>query len=401
MNRKDEELWVKKMKDSLGDYSESPPDNGWERLRDELIPPVSMEKRIYSHRIWASAAAVVIIAISAISIYFLNSPVADEIRYTSAPGIAVIPTVAADSAVSSSPVLLAQQTIPVVSREEEAVPPGEEVTDTGVEPVDDDVVIKYQQEDAIEKDDPEVRQVIKPSGKDKLHIPIEDNKSKKKDGNWSIGVSVNSSATNSGGGNYDSGTSYKFQKIDLQQSSSDGIIPLAANGSVYFENGVPYSLSAEEIDYEHAQPISFGLSVRKRIANNISIETGLNYTQLNSDIKYLVSGKNKVQQKLHYIGIPVRVNRDFVNSRPFTVYLSAGGTIEKCIYGTIDGEKETVKPFQFSLNGAVGAQYNILKQVGLYIEPGVSYFFDDGSDVETIRKKRPFNFNLQAGIRFS
>ena len=55
----------------------------------------------------------------------------------------------------------------------------------------------------------------------------------------------------------------------------------------------------------------------------------------------------------------------------------------------IGSKNETVKPLQFSVMGAVGAQYNISSRVGIYVEPGVSYFFDDGSDIETIRKKIP------------
>lgn len=51
--------------------------------------------------------------------------------------------------------------------------------------------------------------------------------------------------------------------------------------------------------------------------------------------------------------------------------------------------------------GAVGAQYNISNRVGIYVEPGVSYFFDDGSPIETIRKENPTNFTLQAGIRLT
>ena len=72
--------------------------------------------------------------------------------------------------------------------------------------------------------------------------------------------------------------------------------------------------------------------------------------------------------------------------------------MEKCIYGKIGSRSETVKPLQFSVMGAVGAQYNISKRVGIYVEPGVSYFFDDGSDIQTIR---PCNFTLQGGIRLT
>ena len=78
-----------------------------------------------------------------------------------------------------------------------------------------------------------------------------------------------------------------------------------------------------------------------------------------------------------------------------------GGMIEKCVYGKLGSEKETVKPLQFSVSGAVGVQLNATKRIGIYMEPGVAYFFDEGSSVQTIRKENPFNFNIQAGIRFT
>ncbi len=75
--------------------------------------------------------------------------------------------------------------------------------------------------------------------------------------------------------------------------------------------------------------------------------------------------------------------------------------IEKAVYGKLGDEDITVKPLQLSISSALGGQLNINKNIGLYLEPGVAYFFDDGSEIETIRKETPFNFNLQAGIRFT
>ena len=109
----------------------------------------------------------------------------------------------------------------------------------------------------------------------------------------------------------------------------------------------------------------------------------------------------KTEQKLHYLGIPLKANWNFLDKKLFTLYVSGGGMIEKCVYGKLGTEKETVKPLQFSVSGAVGAQFNATKRVGIYVEPGVAYFFDDGSDVQTIRKENPFNFNIQAGIRLT
>lgn len=88
-----------------------------------------------------------------------------------------------------------------------------------------------------------------------------------------------------------------------------------------------------------------------------------------------------------------------MDTRHFTFYVSAGGAVEKCVYGKLGSEKQTVKPVQWSVLGNVGAQYNLSSRWGLYVEPGVSYYFDDGSPVQTIRKERPCSFTLQAGLR--
>lgn len=42
---------------------------------------------------------------------------------------------------------------------------------------------------------------------------------------------------------------------------------------------------------------------------------------------------------------------------------------------------------------------NFLPQVGLYIEPGLRYNIDNGSEVKTYFKKHDADFNLQLGVR--
>ena len=36
-----------------------------------------------------------------------------------------------------------------------------------------------------------------------------------------------------------------------------------------------------------------------------------------------------------------------------------------------------------------------------YAEPGVGYYFDNGSDVKTAYSDNPFNFNMKLGLRYS
>jgi hypothetical protein len=106
-------------------------------------------------------------------------------------------------------------------------------------------------------------------------------------------------------------------------------------------------------------------------------------------------------QRLHYVGIPLQINRNMLNIEQFAFYLSAGGMVEKCVSGKSGNEVQNVKPLQFSLLGNVGVQYNVSKHVSAYLEPGVAYFFDDGSEVQTIRKERPLNLNIRVGMRLS
>jgi len=54
---------------------------------------------------------------------------------------------------------------------------------------------------------------------------------------------------------------------------------------------------------------------------------------------------------------------------------------------------------QFSANAALGIQINALPQVGLFAEPGMKYYFNNNSPVETIFKDKPWAFNLQVGVR--
>ena len=88
--------------------------------------------------------------------------------------------------------------------------------------------------------------------------------------------------------------------------------------------------------------------------------------------------------------------------------------MEKCVSGSVEtvyvdgntkknyeSEDLSVKPLQFSVLASLGVQANFNKYFSLYIEPGMIYYFDDNTDILTIRKDQPFNFNLQLGLRFN
>lgn len=169
-------------------------------------------------------------------------------------------------------------------------------------------------------------------------------------------------------------------------------------------------------EIHHRQPIRAGITFRYNITPRWGLETGAVYSYLSSSME---SGDSRysstTRQELHYIGIPLRASYSFFNSRYLTIYASAGGMVEKCISGmastdysfkgetTLEGKREkiSVKPLQWSANAAVGLQCNFTRYLGLYVEPGASYHFDDGSMVSTVYKDKPFNFDIEFGLRFS
>ncbi len=168
-------------------------------------------------------------------------------------------------------------------------------------------------------------------------------------------------------------------------------------------------------EYKHRLPVRVGINVAYRLTDRLSVESGVNYTRLSSDKKDGTKDNySSGSQKLDYIGVPLNVKYRAFGYRRLSVYASAGLLTEKCVSGkttheyVISGEKKkheaedvAEKPWQLSVNAALGAQLDVLRNVGVYVEPGVSYYFDDRSPLSTIYKEKPLNFNLNLGVRYT
>lgn len=168
-------------------------------------------------------------------------------------------------------------------------------------------------------------------------------------------------------------------------------------------------------EYKHRLPVRVGLNVAYHLTDRLSVESGVSYTRLSSDMKDGTKDNySSGSQKLDYIGVPLNVKYRAFGYRRLSVYASAGLLTEKCVSGkatheyVISGEKKkretedvAAKPWQLSVNAALGAQFDVLRNVGVYVEPGVSYYFDDRSPLSTIYKEKPLNFNLNMGVRYT
>lgn len=167
-------------------------------------------------------------------------------------------------------------------------------------------------------------------------------------------------------------------------------------------------------DMKHDIPIRFGLSAKYNFTSRIGLESGIFYTRLGSTLNSRDYRQVKGEQTLHYIGVPLNFKYRLISWKSLSLFASAGIAFEKCIdgslskYETVPGEpdvKKTIKlsedELQWSSSISADIQFDITRHIGIYVEPGVAYYFDNGSEIRNIYKDRPFNFNLNLGIRFS
>lgn len=228
---------------------------------------------------------------------------------------------------------------------------------------------------------------------------------------WSMQLYAENLTPSLGGVNSDASGSYRDYSHGMMAEPLPGVIPDPTAGGIYGEEYLLASYKAiqrnQQVKAKHHAPVSVGLQVAFGIAPRLSLSTGLVYTRTSSDFyPYAPSSNYNVHQVLHYVGIPVGLNYEFWQSGGFHAYLMAGAEADYNVKNDTEEEgvkKENAKRDRVQLSGkaSLGAQYDITPKVGLYIEPGAKYYFDNGSHVENTFKDKKLNFNLQFGLRFN
>ena len=182
-----------------------------------------------------------------------------------------------------------------------------------------------------------------------------------------------------------------------------------------------------EFELEHRQPISFGVTIGKQIAPNLSLETGIIYTHLSSKIKSNSVFNINESQYFNYLGIPLSLNYTFFELGKTKFYFALGGMVQKDINGRytsnmgfslLDIEdkelgghlfysepyymRESVKQSnpQFSVRTSLGVSYPLYKKVYFYGTIGGAYYFDAGNKYRTIYSDRKTQLDLNLGIKF-
>lgn len=419
---KQDKDWIKAMRNALRDAELPPPAGGWERLQRELGgaapgPEVSGTKprgsvwRIYRPRIAAAAAAVLILAVA--GEFLLRPDKALENDGT------VIASVAEDGATA-----VAGEVSSAGRRSLLAAAAGQPAQTAALKDLrtDGEPAVRAGEVAAAEVSGEAAKassgEVAKASSGDTAKAEASGERvSKQASGR----PATRSAAGAAGRAGFSDEPFVAYTKPHKKASfslfagggvaggNSEGLAPRMLNTSIKNDassvigNGnslAPLRSSGYgESSFRHHQPLSFGIAVRKEFAHGLSLESGVNYTLLRSDVRMQYTSDD-VAQKLHFIGVPLRFNWQFLERGRFSLYMGAGGMVEKCVSARLGSETVDEPGVQWSALAAVGAQYRVGGMVGLYFEPEGSYYFTE-TGLRTSRTDSPLTLTLRLGVRLS
>lgn len=212
---------------------------------------------------------------------------------------------------------------------------------------------------------------------------------------WNIGVHAEGITTDS---------RYTQRPMLMATRDADMLVSGNPNKVQSVLSNAPLQLADYSQTKHHYHPMSFGLSVGYNLTPRLTLTTGMVYTYASSDFTSSAAGDDIVEtQRLHYIGVPLNLKYKVWGNSAIHTYATAGCQADFNVSAkmqtgdiTTDADKDRT---QWSVGGAVGVQYNIIPRMGIYAEPGVRYYIDNKSSVETIFKEKKLNFNLQLGVR--
>lgn len=398
----------KQFQSKFNDFTVPPPSDGWMRL-DESLNNISLTRKMVVRRRWQYASSVAVILLLMVGGLF----------YMNRPEVADAPLLS-DAAPSSTEVTTEVELIPqseaevvkpqlFVSRSvTTAVPVVEEIVVEPTNPVD--IIADYidheesQDYEVIEKNRFSEESIIAEADYSLLYA------------DYDMGSEEEYILSFGGKG----GLTSFHQTVNSPMTLRSAAVPGEANFIDESEKMFQANNFRDNIaEMEHDQPISFGVTISKSIAHNLSVETGLIYSYLYSKSKNTSNTlQNKQTQSLHYLGVPLNLNYQLFSLKDLNVYVSLGGMIEKDVYGkfreegvgqTLDDqsksvviidEKITQRNPQLSVNTGLGLSYPIYKDLKLYGKIGGAYYFDAKNEFKTIYSDRKIVMDLSLGLRY-
>ena len=178
-----------------------------------------------------------------------------------------------------------------------------------------------------------------------------------------------------------------YQYSDHLMQVISNLFPEPINGAVF------------SIDGAHSIPVSFGIDVRVGLTSKIGLTSGIDLSRYRSRFNL---GQTSVTQNAYYLGIPLRLDWTMWQNGPVSVWLGGGGKVDRLVYGKFGSDRVKDNTLNWSIVGNLGIQYDLTKNVGVFLAPEVSYYFKPENPViQTYRTENPLMFTVGAGLRFS
>lgn len=423
MSKKDRDIWDDAIRSKLEDFEVDAVPGDWEAIADRLPgkAPVPLRRVL---RYWVAAAVISLLVVSG-GIYLYDNktdrvPMAQEFRSLQKP---------VEEDILAAPVDKGEELAPALATAREpgspktkrmvalaAVMPrsvtgaaaqarmltGEE-DEASVQPVKDEAEVPADEKVAAERSVKDNKEEIVITKSEVLVADASTSaaKQKKEKGTsrkWGFGM---------GGGGLSMG--------------ADNLVPQYVTNSSVLKSENLMSLNSfdaamvkpAETDIHHKTPIGVGFSVSRFLNDRFSLQTGLTYSYLRSEWSTNNTYHIDNDQRLHFIGIPLSLTYKIAEWNRFMFYASAGGMTEVNVAGKRrmklfsddveimkQSEKIRMKEWLWSVNARAGVSYPIIRFVSAFAEVGASYYFDNGSEIETVHSEKPFNVSLQFGFRF-
>lgn len=400
------EKWKEIIRRKLEGHRQPPPDGLWESISEQMgLQPETVRHPASAKKwYWAAAAAILVLG-GFFTLYHHDSPLPSSPMASNTNQVESIPVeepdntlsekTAVDSlatpattssaAPSATPVLAMAhdrntQTMPNVNGAESKNLTVEE-TDTLPTTVDQDIPVIAQ----TSEQKPDIAQATKQkSDVTQASEPITDNgpipsfepdrHHSSQHGKWTMGL-------NASGGLLAANNSNQFHSVENSYMRD-----------TYFSSKGFFvtNLVCESYEIHHTKhhlPVRFGMNLNYQLSDRLALLSGINYTWLYSEFS---NGRTQTDQHLHYLGIPVGVAYRLWSNPHLQIYLSGSAMLEKCL---------NEKPWQWSVNAGAGAEYALTRQLGLYLEPSVGYYFDDGTSLEHYYKEHRLTPNIMLGVR--
>lgn len=403
--------WTEQMRNKLEGHEQTPPEGLWESVSEQMgLTTAPVRRSVIPVRWWWGVAAAIVVAVG-VGLYHVSLPAPPEERTMAEVNETSATTLVAknepqrpeeneEKEEESTPVrqnLAAKPGTAIHGKAEKAILAKENETEKS-EPAKDGEAEKSEAARGTESAPVVTDKALAEAATDIDPATVLPPGGAKKGGLPPVSQDMEETAENRRG------------HISISMEGSGGLLAaqtLHREGRIYYTtpsgyfgapsaSGIPGASPAPPLysltDYasKHHLPVCFGLNLQWHLHPRLALVTGLHYTYMHSEFSIPLYETTLRNQHLHYLGLPLGLSARIWGNRHFQVYATAGAMLEKCLND---------EPWQWSVNVAAGAEYLFHRRAGLFVEPSVGYYFDDGTRLQHYYKQHPWAPSIEVGLR--